>query len=104
MEVGTVINQEKGPPRLARGTRIIPRAAVLSFTIGLIALRVCWLPGVNCALAAGAVVLGVVGVCQILRARGACGGLDEAISGLVLGVIVLGLSVFFISALVAAYR
>ena len=103
VEVGTVINQEKGPPMWAE-PRILPRAAALSFTLGLIALRVCWLPGVNCVLAAGAVTLGIVGAWRIMRARGMSAGLDEAVSGIVLGLIVLGLSVFFISALIAAYR
>ena len=99
-----MINQGRGPLGPAGPVRTLPRAAALSFTIGLIALRVCWLPGVNCALAAGALVLGVVGLCKIARGHGACGGLEEAITGVVLGVVVLGLSVFFITALVAAYR
>jgi hypothetical protein len=103
-EVDAVINQEQGPLQRAGPARTLPRAAALSFTFGLIALRVCWLPGVNCALAGAALSLGIVGFCQILRARGACAGLEEAISGVVLGAIVLGLSVFFIAALVAAYR
>ncbi len=98
-----MINQEKGPLPRAQ-PRMLPRAAALSFTLGLISLRVCWLPGVNCALATGAVALGVVGLCQVLRAHGACGGIDEAISGIILGVVVLGLSTFFISAIIAAYR
>ncbi len=103
VEVDAMINQEKGPLPRAQ-PKVLPRAATLSFTLGLTSLRVCWLPGVNCALAAGAVALGIVGLCQILRARGACGGLDEAVSGVVLGVVVLGLSTFFVSALIAAYR
>ncbi len=100
--MGTVINQGKGPPMPAE-PRILPRAATLSFMLGLIALRVCWLPGVNCMLAVGAVTLGILAVWRIMRARGVSTGLDEAISGIVLGLIVLGLSVFFISALIAAY-
>jgi hypothetical protein len=76
----------------------------LSFAVGLIALRVCWLPGVNCLLAVAAVALGISGLCQALRHRGEGCGLDEAITGLVLGIIVLGLSTFFTVALVAAYR
>lgn len=72
--------------------------------MGLISLRVCWLPGVNCVLAAGSVALGALALGQILRSRGALCGLDEAVSGIVLGVVVLGLSVFFVSAFVAAYR
>ncbi len=103
-EVGAVINHVQRPPMRAGPPRIVPRAAALSFTLGLISLRVCWLPGVNCVLAAGAVAVGIVGLCQVLRGHGVCGGLDEAISGVVLGVVVLGLSTFFISALVAAYR
>lgn len=84
--------------------RPLCRAAAMSFTVGLVALRVCWLPGVNCVLAAASVVLGAVAFWQILRSRGALCGLDEAVSGMVMGVVVLGLSVFFISALVGAYR
>lgn len=84
--------------------RPLCRAAAMSFTLGLIALRVCWLPGVNCVLAAAALGLGGVAFWQILRSRGGLCGVDEAISGMVLGVIVLGVSTFFISLLVAAYR
>ncbi len=102
-EVGSVINQEKGPPIRAR-PRILPQAAALSFTLGLIALRVCWLPGVNCLLALGAVTTGIIAVWRIMRARGMSANLDEAVSGIVLGLIVLGLSAFFVSALIAAYR
>jgi hypothetical protein len=87
-----------------RETRPVCRAAAASFAVGLVALRVCWLPGVNCVLAAASIVLGSVAAWQIARSRGALCGVDEAISGIVLGVVVLGLSVFFVSALVAAYR
>lgn len=93
-----------GHPGDAAGVRILPRAAILSFTLGMIALRVCWMPGVNCAVAAAALVLGVVALVQVLRARGTAAGLEEAIAGMVLGIVVLGLSVFVVSALVAAYR
>lgn len=85
-------------------SRPLCRAAALSFTVGLVALRVCWLPGVNCVLAAASVALGALAFWQIVRSRGALCGLDEAVSGIVLGVVVLGLSVFFVSAFVAAYR
>lgn len=82
-------------------SRPLCRAAAMSFTLGLVALRVCWLPGVNCVLAAAALGLGGVAFWQIVRSRGGLCGIDEAISGMVLGVIVLGLSVFFISLLLA---
>jgi len=85
-------------------TRPVCRAAAASFAVGLVALRVCWLPGVNCVLAAVSVALGGVAAWQIVRSRGALCGVDEAVSGIVLGVVVLGLSTFFVSALVAAYR
>jgi hypothetical protein len=85
-------------------TRPVCRAAAASFAIGLVALRVCWLPGVNCLLAAVSIALGGVAAWQIARSHGSLCGVDEAISGVVLGVVVLGLSVFFVSALVAAYR
>lgn len=85
-------------------TRPICRAAAASFTVGLVALRVCWLPGVNCVLAAASIALGALATWQILRSRGAMCGMDEAVSGMVLGVVVMGLSVFFISALVAAWQ
>jgi len=82
----------------------VSRAAAASFAVGLVSLRVCWLPGVNCVLAAASVALGVLAVWQILHSHGTIRGMDEAVSGLVLGVVVLGLSTFFISALVAAWR
>lgn len=94
-------------PRVTHPTpeaRPVCRAAAMSFAVGLVALRVCWLPGVNCVLAAASIVLGTVAFWQILRSRGAMRGLDEAASGIALGVVVLGLSVFFVSAFVAAYR
>lgn len=87
-----------------RAQRLLPRAAGLSFAAGLIGLRVCWLPGVNCVLALAALVLGIVAFVQIARGRGRWGGLDEAIAGVVMGVIVMGVSVFFISAVLAAWR
>lgn len=79
-------------------------AAARSFAVGLVALRVCWLPGVNVLLALAAIGLGVQAIWEIIHSRRAMGGLDEAISGTTLGVVVLGLSVFFISALTAAWR
>ncbi len=79
-------------------------AAAPSFAVGLVALRLCWLPGVNCILALTAIALGAVALWQIVRSRGALVGMDEAVSGIVLGVVVLGLSVFFLSAIIAAWR
>lgn len=84
--------------------RPLCRAAAPSFAVGLVALRLCWLPGVNCILALTAIGLGAVALWQILRSRRALGGLDEAVSGIVLGVVVLGLSVFFLSAILAAWH
>ncbi|MDQ7842574.1 MAG: hypothetical protein QN141_00585 [Armatimonadota bacterium] len=80
------------------------RAAAASFAVGLLSLRVCWLPGVNVLLAAAAVALGVFACWQILHSHGAMQGMDEAVSGLVLGIVVIGLSTFFITALIAAWR
>jgi len=80
------------------------RAAAVSFAVGLTSLRVCWLPGVNIVLAAASVALGVCAVWQILHSHGTMRGMDEAVSGLVLGIVVIGLSTFFLSALVAAWR
>ena len=93
-----------GRPETAGDGRLLPRTAVLSFTLGLLALRVCWLPGVNCVLAAAAVALGTMALVKIVQGRGAGRGFEEAITGVVLGIVVLGLSTFFISALVVAYR
>jgi hypothetical protein len=90
------------PPRAHVGA--LPRASVLSFTLGLLALRVCWLPGDNCLLALAAVTLGLLALAQISHHHDAPGGTEEAVTGVVLGVLVLGLSTFFISALVVAYR
>jgi len=90
------------PPTQA--VRPVCRAAAMSFSIGLVALRVCWLPGVNCILGGVALALGGLAVWQILRSRGALCGIDEAVSGMVLGVVVLGLSVFFLSAIIAAWH
>jgi len=84
--------------------RPICRAAGASFAVGLVAMRVCWLPGVNCLLAVVSIALGSIAAWQIARSHGGLCGVDEAISGVVLGVVVLGLSVFFVSALVAADR
>ncbi len=84
--------------------RVVCPAAGLSFALGLTALRLCWLPGINCALALAAVGAGVLGCYKVARSRGGLCGFDEAVSGIVLGVIVLGLSTFFISAFVAAWR
>lgn len=86
------------------GDRPVCPAAALSFALGLMALRLCWLPGVNCALALAAVGAGVLGFSRVARSRGGLCGFDEAVSGMVLGVIVLGLSVFFVSAFVGAWR
>jgi hypothetical protein len=91
-----------GPSRTA--DRPVCPAAALSFTLGLIALRLCWLPGVNCALALAAVGAGVLGSYRVARSQGGLCGFDEAVSGIVLGVIVLGLSTFFLSAFVAAWH
>ncbi|HLE77275.1 MAG TPA: hypothetical protein VJA65_02565 [bacterium] len=88
----------------ALSERPICPAAARSFTVGLVALRVCWLPGVNCLLALASIALGALAIREILHSRGALGGMDEAISGTTLGVVVLGLSVFFISALTAAWH
>jgi hypothetical protein len=44
-------------------TRPVCRAAAASFAVGLVALRVCWLPGVNCVLAAVSIALG--GDCRL---------------------------------------
>lgn len=85
-------------------SRSMCRAASSSFAVGLVALRVCWLPGVNLILALTSLTLGVVGLWQIFRSRNAMSGIDEAVSGVVLGVVVLGLSLFFLSVLIAAYR
>lgn len=98
------MQQIMGVGHRTQETRPLCRAAGASFAIGLVALRVCWLPGVNCVLAAASIVLGAVAAWQITRSHGALCGVDEALSGVVLGVIVLGLSVFFVSALVAAYN
>ena len=85
-------------------SRPLCRAAAASFAVSLVALRVCWLPGVNCVLAAASIALGALAAWQILRSRGTMCGLDEAIAGVVLGVVVMGLSLFFMSALIAAWR
>lgn len=95
--------QGTGPPPAASEHRLPPRAAGLSFAIGLIALRVCWLPGINCVLAVAAIGLGIVGLYRIIRSRGT-EGLDEAITGIVMGIVVLGLSTFFIAAVMTAWR
>lgn len=78
--------------------------AASSFAVGLVALRLCWLPGVNVILATVALILGVIALWRIVQSRGALSGLDEAISGVVLSVVVLGLSTFFLSLIIAAYR
>ena len=97
-------HSESGRVEGAPEVRPLCQAASRSFAVGLVALRVCWLPGVNCLLAVAAITLGAVAIWQIAHGRGAVRGLDEAISGTTLGVVVLGLSVFFISALVAGWR
>jgi hypothetical protein len=99
-----MLRLDAGRPDAAAGGRMLPKAAALSFTLGLLALRVCWLPGVNCALAAAALTAGVLALVQLVRAHGTLAGIEEALTGVVLGIVVLGLSVFFITALVAAYR
>jgi hypothetical protein len=78
-------------------------AAARSFAVGLVALRFCWLPGINCLLAVTSIALGVIAIWEIVHSRGAVRGLDEAISGTTLGSWSC-LSVLFISALVAAWR
>src|SRR3989304_3968480 len=90
-------------PTSTAGRPVCPMAG-LSFTLGLIALRLCWMPGVNCALALAAVGAGVLGCYRVARSRGGGGGVDEAGSGLVLRGVVVGLSIFFISAFVAAWH
>lgn len=85
-------------------SRPLCRAAASSFAVGLVALRVCWLPGLNLILAVTSLALGIVALWQISRSRSAMRGIDEAVSGVVLGVVVLGLSLFFLSLLIAAYR
>ncbi len=96
-------HQTTGPPQTTQKSGILPRSAGLSFALGLIALRVCWLPGINCILALAAITLGVLGLYRILRTRGA-EGLDEAVTGIVMGVVVLGLSTFFVAAFMTAWR
>jgi len=93
-----------GIPGRAEVSRPVCPAAALSFTLGLVALRLCWMPGVNCALALAALGAGALACIRIARSRGGLCGFDEAVSGMVLGVVVLGLSVFFISAFVGAWR
>jgi hypothetical protein len=93
-----------GRPEPAGADRLLPKTAVLSFTLGLLALRVCWLPGVNCVLAMVAVVAGTMALVKIVQGHGARRGFEEAVTGVVLGIVVLGLSAFFVSALVVAYR
>lgn len=104
VEVVSMLRPDTRGPGSTGGAKVLPKAAILSFTLGLLALRVCWLPGVNCALALVALALGIVGLLRILRGLGRFGGIEEAITGLILGIVVLGLSVFFVSALVVAYR
>lgn len=91
-------------PTVGSDGRLLPKAAVLSFMLGIVALRLCWLPGVNCVFSLAAIGLGSLALVRILGSHGRAAGLEEAMTGLVLGVVVLGLSTFFISALVAAYR
>lgn len=101
----SILPRHPGLPNSAGASdRPVCPAAALSFVLGLIALRLCWLPGVNCALALTAVGAGVLGLSRVARSRGGLCGFDEAVSGIVLGVVVLGLSVFFVSALVGAWR
>ncbi|HXF82327.1 MAG TPA: hypothetical protein VNN19_06220 [bacterium] len=80
------------------------RAAATSFNAGLVAIRLCWLPGLNLLLATAALAYGVLALWEIGRSRGRMTGLDEAVSGLVLGVLAFGLSVFFLSLLFAGLR
>lgn len=96
-------HQTTGPPQTAERKGILPRAAGLSFALGLIALRVCWLPGINCVLALAAITLGILGLYRIMKTRGA-EGLDEAVTGIVIGVVVLGLSTLFVAAFMTAWR
>lgn len=80
------------------------RAAGTSFGAGLVAIRLCWLPGVNCVLAMAALVFGGLAIWEIAHGRGLLTGMDEAVSGIVLGALSLGLSIFFLSLLFAALR
>ena len=107
--MSTTLPHQGGPPPAGavphgHERRPVCRAAAASFAAGLLALRVCWLPGVNCVLAAASVALGAIAAWQILHRRGQICGMDEAISGMVLGVVVMGLSVFFLSALIVGWR
>lgn len=80
------------------------RAAGTSFGAGLVAIRLCWLPGVNLLMATAALVYGAAAIWEIARSRRMLTGLDEAVSGMVLGALAFGLSVFFLSLLFAALR
>ncbi len=89
----------------ARGDgRPVARAAAISFVLGLFALRICWLPGINLLLALGSLGFGIAGALQVAGSRGRLGGMEEAATGIVLGVVVLGLSVFFGILLIASLR
>jgi hypothetical protein len=99
-----MIRLDAGRPDAAAGGRMLPKAAALSFTLGLLALRVCWLPGVNCVLAAASLTVGTLALVQVLHGHGTLAGMEEALTGVVLGIVVLGLSTFFMTALIAAYR
>lgn len=78
------------------------RATGLSFFLGLLSLRLCWFPGVNCVLALAALVLGLIGLFRILRHREDPSRLDEAATGIVMGAIVLALSALFVAAFLVA--
>lgn len=105
-EVGTMMAtmSHAGGIKPRTDRRPVCPAAAVSFSLGLVALRLCWMPGVNCALALAALGAGLLGCVKIARSRGGLCGFDEAVSGMVLGVVVLGLSVFFVSAFVAAWH
>lgn len=94
------------PPPTSGGMPVAGMSAIAatSFMLGMMALRLCWLPMVNCGLALAAVVLGLLGLRQIASARGRVAGRSEATAGLVLGLVVLGLSTAFVWALVVAWR
>jgi|GEM_PF-1995658 len=71
--------------------------ASASFMLGLTALRLCWIPGVNCALALLAIALGIAGRWQIRHSPVPQTGLSECTGGCILGGIVLGLTGFVLT-------
>ncbi|MDR7433883.1 MAG: hypothetical protein QN189_02005 [Armatimonadota bacterium] len=71
--------------------------ASASFMLGLTALRLCWIPGVNCALALLAIAFGLAGRWQIRHSPTPQTGLSECTGGCILGSIVLGLTGFVLA-------